>query len=199
MEKLETATNFGRAQFEELINKYFIPSQVRLIMMAYRFSKYGHRGQQRDNGGRYFDHPRRVSVILLEQSVFDHEIIIAALLHDVIEDSFILTLEDIEYIFGGRVCTIVKLVTKEQGLPKEQYFPRLLSSENPAAWLVKLADRLHNMQEVGGSSREKQLKYVKETREKIMPLCHKLAATPRYQELGQWFAAQLDAICQQYQ
>lgn len=198
MEKTETVTVSNRAEFEELIRKYFIPSQVHLIMMAYRFSKYGHRGQQRDGGGRYFDHPRQASVILLSQGVFEHEIIIATLLHDVMEDSFILTWEDLEYIFGSRVCTMVKLVTKERGLPKEQYLPRLLSGI-PEAWIVKLADRLHNMQTLGSCSREKQLKQVKETREKIMPLCHKLAETFNYHQLGEWFATQLEAICKQYE
>lgn len=195
---IEAETTFGRAQFEELVNKYFIPSQTRLIMMAYRFSKYGHRGQQRDDGQRYFDHPRQASVILLEQAVFDHEIIIATLLHDLMEDSFILAWEDLEFIFGSRVCTIVKLVTKEQGLPKEQYFPRLLNGL-PEAWVVKLADRLHNLTTLAGCSREKQIKQVKETRDKILPLCHKLAQEQRYTELAGWFAQQIEAKCQEYQ
>src|SRR5690349_9219191 len=109
--------HFGRADYEELIKKHFIPSQVRLIMLGYRLSKHGHRGQMRDGGGRYFDHPREVSLILLRQGVYDHEVIITALLHDVMEDSFILTWEDLEFIFGSRVCGLVKLVTKEPGLP----------------------------------------------------------------------------------
>src|SRR5690349_20108516 len=110
---IEPDTIISRAQFEELINRHFIPSQARLVMMAYRFAKYGHRGQERDGGGRYFDHPRDVSVILLRQGIQDHEVIIAALLHDVMEDSFILTWEDLEHIFGSRVCGIVKLLSKE--------------------------------------------------------------------------------------
>ncbi len=189
--------NFGRVQFEELISKYFIPSQVRLIMMSYRFAKYGHRGQERDGGGRYFDHPREVSLILLNQGVLDHEVIITALLHDVMEDSFILTWQDLEYIFGSRICTLVKLVTKEPGLPKDQYFPRLLSGA-PEAWLVKMADRLHNLSTLDGCSREKQLKQIKETREKYFPLCDRLAQYPPYADLSRWFRQQFEAICLQY-
>jgi len=196
---MTASITFGRAEFEELVGKYFIPSQVRLIMMAYRFSKYGHRGQERDGGGRYFDHPRAVSLTLLRQGVFDHELIIVALLHDVMEDSFILTWEDLEYIFDKRVCSLVKLLTKEVGLPKDQYFPRLLSSNQPEAWLVKLADRLHNLSTLESCTREKQVKQIKETREKYFPLCQRLGAEPAYTEMAEWFRQQIDQICQKYE
>ncbi|HEX2910840.1 MAG TPA: HD domain-containing protein [Chloroflexia bacterium] len=190
----ETETHFGRPEYEELLRKYFIPSQVRLIMMAYRFSKYGHRGQSRDGGERYFNHPRAASLILIEQGVYDHEVIIAALLHDVMEDSFILTWEDLEYIFGSRVCTIVKQVTKESWMAKEEYMPRLVNGL-PEAWLVKLADRLHNMSTLDTCTREKQLKQIKETREKIMPLCHRLAQKPNYAGQAAWFEREIEARC----
>ncbi len=193
---VEKSPTFGRTQFEELLNRNFIPSQARLIMMAYRFSKYGHRGQAREGGGRYFNHPREAALILLERSVFDHEVIIAALLHDVMEDSFILTWPDLEFIFGSRICAIVKLLTKEPGLPKEQYIPRLLGGM-PEAMLVKLADRLHNLTTLNECSREKQIKQIKETREKIYKLCDKLALDPQYSELAGWFKEQMEARCRQ--
>ncbi len=196
--ELAQETSFGRSQFEELAGKYFIPSQIQLIMLAYRLSKYGHRGQERDGGGRYFDHPRQVSLTLLEKGVFDHEIIIAALLHDVMEDSFILTWADVEFIFGKRVCTLVKLLTKETGLPKDQYFPRLLSGP-PEAWLIKLADRLHNLETLSSCTPQKQLKQIKETREKYFPLCRKLAEDTRYSTLADWFYQQFNEICQKYE
>lgn len=188
----------GRVQFEELLNRYFIPSQVHLIMMAYRFSKYGHRGQSREGGGRYFEHPKEAALILLERGVTDHEVIIAALLHDVMEDSFILTWPDLEFIFGSHLCAIVKLLTKEPGLPKEQYIPRLVNGL-PEAQLVKLADRLHNLSTLGSCKREKQLKQVKETREKIYLLADKLAENPKYSEIAGWFKARMETICQQYE
>jgi len=115
------------------------------------------------------------------------------------EDSFILTWEDLEYIFGSRVCAIVKLVSKEPGMPKAEYFPRLLNSGVPEAWLVKLADRLHNMSTLESCSREKQLKQVKETREKIMLVVQRLTEVPRYAALGSWFGQQLEERCQFYE
>lgn len=191
-------THFGRAEYEQLISKYFIPSQVRLIMLSYRLSKYGHRGQMRDGGERYFDHPREVSLILLRQGIFDHEALIVALLHDVMEDTFILTWEDVEFIFGSRVCSLLKLLTKERGLPKDQYLPRLLSGPSEA-WIIKLADRVHNLETLGGCTREKQLKQVKETYEKYLPICDRLAQEPQYNVLGQWFRQQLVELCRPFE
>lgn len=197
-EKSESKATIGRAQFEEKLNRLFIPSQVQQIMMAYRFSKYGHRGQDREGGGRYFEHPKEAALILLDQGVTDHEVIIAALLHDVMEDSFILTWPDLEYIFGSHLCTIVKQLTKEPGLPKEQYIPRLVNGV-PEAQLVKLADRLHNLTTLGGVKREKQLKQVKETREKIFQISDKLVQNPRYGELAGWFKARMEDVMKQYE
>ena len=196
--KLEAKPVIGRAEFEEKLNRYFIPSQVRLIMMAYRFSKYGHRGQNREGGGRYFEHPKEAALILLDQGVTDHEVIIAALLHDVMEDSFILTWPDLEYIFGSRICAIVKQLTKENGLAKEQYIPRLVNGL-PEAQLVKLADRLHNLSTLDSCKREKQLKQIKETREKIFLLTDKLAENPRYGELAGWFKARMEEKMKGYE
>ena len=195
---VEVKPAIGRAQFEEKLNRYFIPSQVQQIMMAYRFSKYGHRGQNREGGGRYFEHPKEAALILLEQGVTDYEVIIAALLHDVMEDSFILTWPDLEYIFGSRICAIVKQLTKEAGLPKEQYIPRLVNGL-PEAQLVKLDDRLHNLSTLASCKREKQLKQIKETREKIFQLTDKLAQNPRYDELAAWFKAQMQERIKEYE
>jgi len=193
-EKIKTP---GRSEYEAIMSQYFIPSQTRLIMMAYRFSKYGHRGQAKESGERYFEHPKEVSLTLIEQGVFDHEVIITALLHDVMEDSFILAWEDLEYIFGNRICALVKLVTKEPSLPKEQYFPRLLSGE-PAAWLVKLADRLHNLSTLEACTVQKQQKQVKETQELYLPLCDRLANYPNYAKNSLWFKQRFEEITQQY-
>ena len=195
---MEDLVGIGRAQYEQLINQYFIPSQARLIMMAYRFSKYGHRGQERDSGGRYFEHPRAASLILLHQGILDHEVIIATLLHDVLEDSFILTWEDLEYIFNSEVCTLVKLVTKEPGLSKDIYWSRLAGG-SPRAWLVKLADRLHNLSTLGDWTPERQIKKVKETRQKILPLTIALAIEPRYRSQAEWFKNRIEEFCQQYE
>lgn len=196
--KMDEKPRIGRVEFEEKLNRYFIPSQVQQIMMAYRFSKYGHRGQNREGGGRYFEHPKEAALILLEQGVTDHEVIIAALLHDVMEDSFILTWPDLEFIFGSKLCTIVKQLTKETGLPKEQYIPRLVNGL-PEAQLVKLADRLHNLSTLGSCKREKQLKQIKETREKIFLLTDRLAENPRYGDLAGWFKARMEEKIKEYE
>ena len=195
---MSNENGFGRAQYEELINRYFIPSQAHLIMMAYRFAKYGHRGQERDGGGRYFDHPREASMSLLRQGILDHEIIISALLHDVMEDTFILTWQDLEYIFGSQVCATVKLVTKEPGMAKDEYFSRLAGG-TAEAWLVKLADRLHNLSTLESHSLERRLKKVKETRQKILPLAVKLADDARYSTHAHFFVQEIETLCEKYE
>jgi GTP diphosphokinase / guanosine-3',5'-bis(diphosphate) 3'-diphosphatase len=133
-------------------------------------------------------------MVLLQNKLFDHEIIIGSLLHDTMEDTHILTWEDIETIFGSRVCAMVKLVTKEPGLPKEHYLPRLLAG-TPDAWVVKLADRVHNLSTLDHCTVEKRRHQIAETRDQILPLCEKLAAEPQYRELGLWFLREISALC----
>ena len=89
----------NRASFEARLKYRMAPHLFELVMDAYRLSKYGHRGQKRDDGTRYFEHPRRVAKILLLWGIYDHEMLIAALLHDIKEDSHILTWKKIRRDF----------------------------------------------------------------------------------------------------
>lgn len=199
---LMQATN--REGFEAAIRPYFLPSECEQIMRAYRLAKYGHKDQMREGGMRYFEHPKVLALLLVRLGVRDAAVIIAALLHDVIEDSFILEPADVEAWFGGTVCLTVKLVTKDkkEGLTLEQYFARLLSG-GPRGWLVKLADRLHNMSTLVDSEdpdkrerfRLKKVKQVAETREFVLPLAVALSRAPGYEQLRIWFLGQLTAWC----
>src|SRR3990167_5457202 len=75
------------------------------VKAAYIFSKYGHRNQERDGGGRYFDHPREVcNIITGELGFFEGKIIIAALLHDILEDSWLLSERRLAINFGKEVA-----------------------------------------------------------------------------------------------
>lgn len=192
----------NRAGFEKLIAPHFLPSEQRKIMQAYRLSKYGHRDQVREGGGRYFEHPKVLAVIAILLGVRDVEVICALLLHDTIEDTYILEFADIEDWFGGGTCNLVRLVTKEKGLSPYQYIRRL-SLGDPRAWLVKCIDRLHNMSTLDSPDpamfdhfNKKKVKQAKETRKKILPLAEKLAQTPGYEELGAYFVAALTYWCE---
>ena len=87
---MNTDETVGREEFEKLLRFKMSPDNLKLVMKAYRMSKYGHRGQKRDSGERYFEHPKTVALIIAgEFKIYDHEVISAALLHDDVEDSFI--------------------------------------------------------------------------------------------------------------
>lgn len=202
--KLYQEHRVDRPRFEALIRPHFLPSEQKQIMRAYRLAKYGHRTQMREGGVRYFDHVRAVAVLLIMIGVRDADVICAAFLHDVIEDQFILLFEDIDAWFGPRVCHFVQMVTKVDELTTEQYFERLATDRLhlPGSWLVKCADRLHNLSTlVDGDAdrrekfRQKKIKQVAETREFVLPLARSLSGCPGYEAVGRWFVHQLSTWC----
>ncbi len=166
------------------------------VESAYRFSKYGHRGQTRRTGERYFEHPKAVALILLQLQVKDAAVIIAALLHDIVEDSWILTFDDIERSYGKPSRQIIELVTVPEGMSKQAYFQLLAQAfGQPAAWLVKCADRLHNLATLDGSPAQKKWEQAEETRRYVLPRAEALTKVPQYKAQGEYFVAQLKSWC----
>lgn len=158
-----------RITFENRLRYKMAPSILNVVMDAYKFAKYGHRTQTRDDGTRYFDHPRRVALILIDElGIYDHEMIIAALLHDIEEDSFILTLDRIQKDFGDRVLGFIKLLTKQPGQKVENYLSALQQAEE-AAQIIKLCDRLDNIRDLNGCPRPKVRKQLQETLTHFLP------------------------------
>jgi len=182
----EYQERFGREKFVELLEFRLTSSELRRVMRAYKLAKYGHKDQRREDGERYFEHPKAVALILIQElKLFDADTIIAALMHDLQEDSFILDWEDIEDLFGKDVARYVRAVTKE---PKKNYLENLLEAPTPAIF-VKLADRLHNLRTLSACRPEKQLKQIKETREKYVKLMDELRR--RLPQNEAWRAAYL--------
>lgn len=167
----ENRDRIGREKFAELLEFRLTSSELRRVMRAYKLAKYGHKDQLREDGERYFEHPKAVALILIQElKLFDADTIIAALMHDLQEDSFILDWDDIEDLFGKDVSRYVRAVTKE---PNKDYLGNLLEAPTPALF-VKLADRLHNLRTLGACRPEKRLKQIKETREKYMAVAEEL-------------------------
>jgi (p)ppGpp synthase/HD superfamily hydrolase len=200
---LELMQALDKAGFEQLIHPHFLPSKRRLIMRAYRFAKHGHREVMREDGSRYFEHPKILAILLIRLGVYDVHVIIAALLHDILEDTYLLELEDIEDIFGPLACHVVHMVSKlkKEGLTIDQYFARLLGG-GWRSWLVKCADRLHNLSTlVAGSPeraehfRNKKIRQVAETRDKVIPLALALSEEPGFEEIGRFFLDALTEWC----
>ena len=155
------------------------PADIEKLDFAYDMAKYGHRNQFRESGARYFEHLRATAIILVDEfGITDVELIIAALLHDMLEDSFLLTPERIRITFGDRVSMLVATVSKpKKGDPRfksdserhKWYFEQIANSCVEAK-LLKLADRLQNVRTLGSCSLEKQKRKIVETREVYIPL-----------------------------
>jgi len=147
-----------------------------LIDLAYRLSKYAHRGQTRDGGERYFDHPKSVALILIDElQIYDADMIIAALLHDVVEDTWMLSHRDVALIFGTRVARMVKLLTKERNptaVQKLRYLKRIATADEDIR-IIKLADRLHNVRTLSTCSADKISRNLSETCDVFVPMAQK--------------------------
>lgn len=186
----------GRVRFLEKLRPFLSPSDLERVESAYIFSKYGHRGEFRDGGEiRYFEHPKAVAWILIrELGIHDWKTIVLALLHDLSEDSFILSPSRIERNFGKNVAVGVQLLTKH---PKRGYIARLRRSRDIRVLLVKLADRLHNLRTLGNCTREKQLRQVAETQrvhlKLAMELVELLPASRRWQ--AEYLHTKMTELC----
>lgn len=138
------------------------------VRTAYLFAKYGHRNQKRDGGERYFNHPRAVACIIFDElRIYDAKIIVTALLHDILEDSYLLSERTLRVNFGNQVSWWIRVLTKQDGVP---YLERIREQAIWQAVLVKLADRLHNVRSLKTCKPEKIRKQVEETKSFYLPL-----------------------------
>jgi GTP pyrophosphokinase len=151
-----------------------------VLAKAYDLSARAHRGQKRRSGDDFVSHSVAVAAILAEQQL-DTTTIVAALLHDVVEDSDV-SLEDIRREFGAEVAGLVDGLTKISSLTfrstaeeqAENYRKLLLSiAKDARVILIKLADRLHNMRTLEHLSVDQQQRIALETREIYAPLAHR--------------------------
>lgn len=165
----------NKESFHARLQPYLSPSDILDVKLAYTLAKFGHRSQSRKEmvdgkPMRYFEHVRRVSLILIdEMSIINKDMIIAALCHDSIEDSHDIQAELLEHCFGTNVVSIVKILSK---VPKDGYHERLAACKNWEAIAIKACDRLDNLRSlmVPGTSREFQKRQVEETKKYYFPL-----------------------------
>ena len=155
----------------------------KLIRSAFEVSLDAHKDQRRKSGEAYIFHPLAVATIVAEQIGLDATSIAAALLHDVVEDSKDYTIADIEQMFGEAVARIVDGLTKISSLKKEmdisqqaENFRKMLLTLNDdvRVIIIKIADRLHNMQTMDAMRPDKQVKIASETLYIYAPLAHRI-------------------------
>ena len=160
----------------------FTDTDKKEIRKAFDIALEAHSAQRRKTGEPYIFHPIAVAKIVAYEIGLDTTSIVAALLHDVVEDTDY-TLEDIERLFGENVARIVNGLTKISHLKKDQdasvqaeNFRKMLLTLNDdvRVILIKIADRLHNMQTMDAMPHDKQIKISSETLYIYAPLAHRL-------------------------
>lgn len=165
----------------ERLHEYLDPSQIQRVRRAYFYAEQAHDGQRRKSGEPYVTHPLAVASVLSEMHM-DHDSLIAAMLHDVIEDTEI-SYEGIHTQFGEQVATIVDGVSKLTHLEFEtkaeaqaENFQKMVlaMAEDIRVIIVKLADRLHNMRTLGAMRPDKQRRIAKETLDIYAPIAARL-------------------------
>lgn len=169
--------------FKTLLSKltYLPPSQLDVIVEAYEFGSLAHEGQRRYSGELYITHPVAVAGILADLHL-DYQSIAAAIMHDVLEDTP-MAKEQIEEKFGHEIAAIVDGVSKLDQLSfnsraeaQVESFRKMMLAmvEDIRVILLKLADRLHNMQTLDALPLDKQRRIARETLEIYAPIANRL-------------------------
>ncbi|MCI8714839.1 MAG: bifunctional (p)ppGpp synthetase/guanosine-3',5'-bis(diphosphate) 3'-pyrophosphohydrolase [Oscillospiraceae bacterium] len=186
---------------EKTIRGYNISADFSLILSAYEYAREHHGAQMRRDGTPYITHPLQVAQIVAEMRL-DSESIIAALLHDCIEDTNS-TYEDIAKRFGVTVADIVDGVTKltrvKYSTMEEEQMENLRKmlfamSRDIRVILIKIADRLHNMRTMEYQTPAKQKKKAFETMEIYAPIAHRLGMQKVKWELEDLSLKYLDPV-----
>ena len=155
----------------------------KLIRHAFEVAVDAHKDQRRKSGEAYVFHPIAVAKIVAQEIGLDASSIAAALLHDVVEDNPNFTIIDIERLFGDTVARIVDGLTKISSLKKDmdvslqaENFRKMLLTlnEDVRVIIIKIADRLHNMQTMNSMRSDKQVKIASETLYIYAPLAHRI-------------------------
>ncbi len=164
-----------------VLEEYLPKEDVELVKKAHIIAEKAHSGQFRKSGEAYISHPLSVALILAELKL-DYFCIVAAILHDCIEDTSV-TKTDVKNEFGEQVAHIVEGVSKLTNLEftsstqkQAQNFQKLIlaMSKDMRVMIIKLADRLHNMRTIDSMSEEKRMQKAKETSELHAPIARRL-------------------------
>ena len=167
------------------------------IKRAFFLAKEAHKGVRRRSGEPYLLHPIAVAKIVIEEIGLGVKSVVAALLHDVVEDTDY-TVEDMERIFGSKIASMVDGLTKMSGVfnadtsAQAEYFRKVLLtlSDDVRVILIKIADRLHNMRTLGFMPHDKQIKITGETIHLFAPLAYRLGLYP--------IKSELEDLCMKY-
>lgn len=178
------------SRLSQLIKAYLPKKEVHKVWEAYRFSEKAHSGQKRRSGEDYISHPVSVACIAARFHL-DSQSIQAALLHDVVEDTES-TETEIESKFGKQVSTLViglskldKVQFQDASEAQAENFRKMLlaMTQDVRVILIKLSDRLHNMQTIQSLDEAKKTRIAQETVDIYAPIANRLGLNNLYQEL----------------
>lgn len=204
-------------EIDELVKSIYTEEEAALIEKAYSYAYEKHNGQKRKSGEEYIIHPVAVAKILISFGL-DSQSVIAALLHDVVEDTDA-SKEDVRRMFGDSVALLVDGVTKlssvkvkaadtdgsvssyfnahdEKEKQQAENLRKLLlaMSEDDRVIIIKLADRLHNMRTLQYMPDQKRRDISRETLEIYAPIAHRLGIRPVKEELEDLAIRNLDPV-----
>jgi RelA/SpoT family (p)ppGpp synthetase len=171
----------GMRRLVETLKDYMPDEHVEQVIKAYEFGADAHEGQARKSGEPYITHPVAVAQELAEMRL-DSQAICAAILHDVVEDTPA-SLENIEELFGPEVAQLVDAVSKldqiqfrSRAEAQAESFRKMMLAmiEDIRVILVKLSDRLHNMQTLGSMPVAKKKRIARETLDIYAPIANRL-------------------------
>lgn len=171
-------TYLSREELERLLRERGVEAMdVNRVLDAYEMAESVHEFQKRPDGTPYFWHPSRVAKIFVtELNHFDSTIVCAALLHDALEDSHVLTPEIIELNFGSYTSYLVQKLTKDikaEGAMKDwvekEYIEKLMQASEDAR-MLKLADRLDTYRCLEFNVKKNPIKYIMQTQAHYYPL-----------------------------
>lgn len=189
------------SELKEILPEQYNQEEIEKIIEAYKFAKRAHSGQCRYSGEPYIMHPVAVAKILFELGM-DYESLVAALLHDTVEDTEI-GLENLTELFGEDVASLVDGVTKLGKVPLETWEERqaenirkmfIAMSQDIRVVIIKLADRLHNMRTLEFMRDQKRRDKAQETLEIYAPIAHRLGIRTIKEELEDLSIRYLDPV-----
>ncbi|MFD2167414.1 bifunctional GTP diphosphokinase/guanosine-3',5'-bis pyrophosphate 3'-pyrophosphohydrolase [Thalassotalea euphylliae] len=166
---------------KEFVSSYLSKVQIDLLKKAYIVARDAHEGQMRSSGDPYITHPVAVALNLAKMHL-DHETLMAALLHDVIEDTEV-TKDELAELFGNTVAELVEGVSKldklkfdnKEEMQAENFRKMVLAmTKDIRVILIKLADRTHNMRTLESLRPEKRRRIARETLEIYAPIANRL-------------------------
>ncbi len=183
LEKENTAITQAYKELLRVSYRMLTADDKKLVRKAFDVAVDAHKDQRRKSGEAYIFHPIAVAKIVAQEIGMDATSIAAALLHDVVEDNEDYSIADIEQLFGETVAKIVDGLTKISSLDTEmdvslqaENFRRMLLTLNDdvRVIIIKIADRLHNMQTMESMRSDKQIKIASETLYIYAPLAHRI-------------------------